>query len=56
MELATTWQLDRRFDPTMPAEVREGLQCRWREAVQRARGWVAPGAGSRGQESQRHGA
>ena len=45
MELATTWQLDRRFDPQMPAEVREGLQCRWREAVQRARGWVGPGSG-----------
>ncbi|MDQ6650802.1 MAG: glycerol kinase GlpK [Actinomycetota bacterium] len=38
-ELADTWRLDRRFEPT--AGVREGDgHRRWREAVQRSKGWA----------------
>lgn len=39
-ELAATWQLDRRFDPT-PAARTDGRHARWRRAVDRARGWDA---------------
>jgi glycerol kinase len=39
-ELASHWQLDRRFEPQLnPAHARERLN-RWREAVQRSLHWV----------------
>jgi glycerol kinase len=39
-ELADTWQLDRRFEPT--AGVRgDGSHARWSAAVERAKGWAA---------------
>jgi glycerol kinase len=40
-EVAATWQLDRRFEPSMGAAERERLLARWRRAVERSRGWAA---------------
>jgi glycerol kinase len=37
-ELATTWRLDRRFDP-VPGARDSGAHARWRLAVERAKGW-----------------
>jgi glycerol kinase len=34
------WQLDRTFEPAMPAERREALYAGWRRAVARARDWA----------------
>ena len=34
------WQLDRAFEPTMPAARRDALYAGWRRAVDRARGWA----------------
>jgi glycerol kinase len=39
--LRKKWSVARRFEPTMPAERREGLYAEWKRAVGRARGWVA---------------
>jgi len=41
-ELATHWQLDRRFEPRMPRDEAQAKLARWREAVARARGWAKP--------------
>jgi glycerol kinase len=41
--LRDLWQLDRRFEPTMPADRREALYADWRRAVERARGWARAG-------------
>jgi glycerol kinase len=41
-ELATHWQLDRRFEPHMPRAEAQAKLARWREAVARARGWAKP--------------
>jgi glycerol kinase len=38
-ELASSWQLDRRFTPR---ERDESAHRRWRDAVERAKGWAAP--------------
>jgi glycerol kinase len=39
-ELASHWQLDRRFEPQMDASTRNALLGRWRNAVGRARNWA----------------
>jgi glycerol kinase len=39
-ELASHWQIDRRFEPTMTSAERETRMARWREAVSRARNWA----------------
>lgn len=39
-ELAEIWQLDRRFEPAMPAAERDARHARWRQAVERSRGWA----------------
>jgi glycerol kinase len=39
-ELAEVWQLERRFEPRMSAADRDARQSRWREAVERSRGWA----------------
>jgi glycerol kinase len=40
-ETATaTWQLDRRFEPRMPADERGRRMAGWRRAVERSRGWA----------------
>jgi glycerol kinase len=41
-ELATHWQLDRRFEPHTARGEAEQKMARWREAVARARGWAKP--------------
>jgi glycerol kinase len=41
-ELAHTWKLDRRFEPTGDREDLDAAHRRWREAVERAKGWAAP--------------
>ena len=38
--LRDLWQLDRAFEPAMPAERREALYAGWRRAVDRARDWA----------------
>jgi glycerol kinase len=39
-EIASLWQIDRRFDPAMGAADREQMRADWHRAVERARGWV----------------
>jgi glycerol kinase len=39
-ELSQVWQLDRRFTPAMPPGERDARQARWRQAVERSRGWA----------------
>jgi glycerol kinase len=40
-EVAATWQLEHRFEPSMESSERERLVSRWRAAVERARGWAS---------------
>jgi glycerol kinase len=40
-EVASHWQLERRFEPKMDASKRQTLMERWRDAVKRARNWAA---------------
>jgi glycerol kinase len=39
-ELASLWQLDKRFEPKMPSDDVARRRDRWREAVERSRGWA----------------
>jgi glycerol kinase len=39
--IARQWQVDRRFEPKMPAEQAAAVRARWREAVTRAKGWAS---------------
>jgi glycerol kinase len=39
-EIAACWRLERRFDPVWSDPRRDGHRARWREAVDRARGWA----------------
>jgi glycerol kinase len=39
-EIEANWQLDRRFEPSMPADRREDLVRGWHRAVERSRGWA----------------
>ncbi len=45
-ELASHWQLDRRFEPRMPREEARARMARWREAVQRSLAWQRNDAGA----------
>jgi glycerol kinase len=42
-EVAAQWQEDRRFEPTLTEADRETRHERWREAVERAKGWDSGG-------------
>jgi len=42
-EIAGQWRADRRFEPVMSRADAARLRERWREAVSRSKGWVAPG-------------
>jgi glycerol kinase len=42
--LRSLWQLDRMFEPALPAARREALYAGWRRAVERARDWAREGA------------
>jgi glycerol kinase len=39
-EISTQWQMDRRFEPKMSAAQRHTKLARWREAVERSKGWA----------------
>jgi glycerol kinase len=39
-EVASHWQLDRRFEPSMSRDEAAAKMARWREAVTRSRGWA----------------
>ena len=39
-EVASQWAMDRRFEPALGAAARAQKLARWRQAVQRAKGWV----------------
>jgi len=39
-DLAGLWKLDREFEPRMSRDQAESLQARWRQAVERSRGWA----------------
>jgi glycerol kinase len=41
-EIGRLWQVDRRFEPRLPEPQRAAKLARWREAVERARGWAKP--------------
>jgi glycerol kinase len=38
-DLASHWRLDRCFEPSAPADAVARRRERWREAVERAKGW-----------------
>jgi glycerol kinase len=40
-ELKATWQLDQRFEPIGSREDADAAYARWREAVERSKGWAA---------------
>ena len=40
-ELKATWQLDQRFEPSGSREDANAAYARWREAVERSKGWAA---------------
>ena len=39
-EIASQWQVDRRFEPRLPEGERQAKLARWREAVECAKGWA----------------
>jgi glycerol kinase len=39
-ELRETWQLDRRFEPAIDRATADAAHVRWRDAVERAKGWA----------------
>ncbi len=39
-DIAEQWAMDRRFEPRLPEPARRQRIARWREAVDRARGWA----------------
>jgi len=39
-EIATMWQLDRRFEPNMDQAVRDNLLHDWQRAVERGKSWI----------------
>lgn len=41
-DLAGLWKADREFEPKMSRDEADSLQARWREAVERSRGWARP--------------
>jgi glycerol kinase len=38
-EIASQWRTERRFEPAMPAARAEELRGRWKQALERAKGW-----------------
>jgi glycerol kinase len=39
-ELRDTWQLDRRFEPTSDRGPADAAHARWKDAVERSKGWA----------------
>ena len=44
--IAGQWRIAKRFDPVMPRARADALRDRWREALERSRGWIKTDAGS----------
>ncbi|HEY0832162.1 MAG TPA: glycerol kinase GlpK [Candidatus Dormibacteraeota bacterium] len=44
-DIAGLWKLDREFKPRMSRDEADNLQSRWRQAVERSRGWELPDKG-----------
>ena len=42
-ELRDTWQLDRSFDPAADRTAADAGHSRWRDAVERSKGWASSG-------------
>ncbi|MEI6667363.1 MAG: glycerol kinase GlpK [Acidobacteriota bacterium] len=42
-EIARQWRAERRFTPSMPGADAERLRGRWREALERSKGWLGAG-------------
>jgi glycerol kinase len=40
-EVAATWALERRFEPRMSTNERGRLIARWRDAIERTKGWAS---------------
>jgi glycerol kinase len=38
-EIASQWLAERRFEPKMPAARSAALRARWKEALERSKGW-----------------
>jgi len=38
--IASQWAAERRFEPRLPEPARRARIARWREAVERSRGWA----------------
>ena len=41
-DVASNWQVDRRFEPAMPRERAAALRAEWERAVSRAKAWAQP--------------
>lgn len=41
-ELASLWQLERRFEPRLPRDASAQRRARWQQAVERSRAWATP--------------
>ncbi len=41
-EIQTQWKVDKKFQPSMPADEVERLRNRWHDALGRSRNWTAP--------------
>jgi glycerol kinase len=41
-EIARSWTAAAEFEPTMPRDEADALHSRWKEAVERAKGWESP--------------
>jgi glycerol kinase len=39
-EIASQWRAERRFEPRMPADQAAAMRARWKQAVERTRGWA----------------
>jgi glycerol kinase len=44
-DVRSHWRADKRFEPKLPAGKAEALRARWRQAVERAKGWEPEEAG-----------
>jgi glycerol kinase len=42
-ELARHWQVDRRFEPSMPSSAAAARRAEWNEALNRSKSWIAGG-------------
>ena len=47
-EVAGQWRTDGRFDPAMPRAAAHALRDRWRQALERSRGWEQATEGADG--------